>query len=67
MTIHATFAKEMARLQNRDDRFLALFGRDGELDLSALNVKHRFRDVALRKHGLILLEFNNRLAHAHPG
>src|SRR6202453_1323160 len=31
MTIHATFAKELARLQNRDDRFLALFGHDGQL------------------------------------
>src|ERR1700722_7853669 len=67
MTIHATFTKKLARVQNRDDRFLSLFGRDGQLDLSALNVKHRFRDVALRKHGLVLVKFNNRLAHAHLG
>src|ERR1700690_1751746 len=49
MTIHATFAKKLARLQNRDDRFLALFGHDGQLDLSVLNVKHGVRDVALQK------------------
>src|ERR1700730_16960469 len=67
MTIHATFAKKLARLQNRDDRFLALLGHNGQLDLSALNVKHGFRDVALRKHGLVLVKFNNRLAHAHLG
>ena len=47
MTIHATFPKKLARVQNRDDRFLSLFGRDGQLDLSTLNVKHRFRAVAL--------------------
>ena len=67
MTIHATFAKKLARLQNRDDRFLALLGHDGQLDLSLLKVKHRVRDVALRKHDLIPVEFNNRLALAHFG
>src|ERR1700722_5749880 len=67
MTIHATFAKKVARLQNRDDRFLALFRRDGQLDFSFLNVEHGVRDVALRKHLLILVKFNNRLAHADLG
>jgi len=67
MTIHATFAKKLARLQNRDHGFLALLGHDGQLDLSLLNVEHGVRDVALRKHGLILVKFNNRLAHAHLG
>ena len=67
MTIHATFAKKLAGLQNRDDRFLALLGHDGQLDLSLLNVKHGVRDVALRKHRLISMKFNNRLALADLG
>src|SRR6202167_384071 len=64
MAIHATFAKKLARLQNPDDRLLALLRRDGQLDLSVLNVKHGVRGVALRKHLLVLLKFNC-LAHAH--
>jgi hypothetical protein len=67
MTIHAAFAKKLARLQNLYDRFLALLGHDGQLDLSRLNVKHGVRAVALRKHGLILLKLNNSLPHVHPG
>ena len=67
MTIHAPLAKKMARLQNRDDRFLALLGDDGQLDLSVLNIKHGIRDVALRKDDLILVKFNDSLACADLG
>ena len=67
MTIHTTFAKKMAGLQNRDHRFLALLGCDGQLDPSFLNVKHSVRDVALLKHNLIFLKFNNSLPHADFG
>ena len=67
MAVHAAFAEEMSGLKDRDDGFLALFGQDSELDLSFLNVKHSVRDVALRKHNLIFLKFNNSLPHADFG
>ena len=57
MTIQAAFAEELARLQNCDDRFLALLGQDRELDLAFLNVKNRIRDIALLEHMLIFTEF----------
>jgi len=34
----ASFAEEFARSEDRDDRFLALLGRDGDLDLAFLDV-----------------------------
>ncbi len=47
MAIEAPFAKKMTGSQNCDDCFLALLGNDGELDLAALNVKNRVRDLSL--------------------
>src|SRR6267142_6068710 len=67
MTIHASFAKELAGLQNCDHRFLALLGHDSKLDLASLNVKHRIGDIALLKHVLILMEFQYLLSRAHFG
>jgi len=67
MTIHATFAEELARLQNCDDRFLALLGQDSQLDPSFLNVKYRVGDVALLEHALIFMEFQYLLPRAHFG
>jgi hypothetical protein len=67
VTIHAAFTKELAGLQNRDYRFLAVIGYYGELDLAFLNVENRVGDVALRKHVLILAKFQYRLARADHG
>jgi hypothetical protein len=61
VTVHAALAEELPGLQNRNDGFLALLGKDRELDPAFLNVKHRIRGVALLEHMLVLLEFENRL------
>ena len=61
MTIHAALAEKLAGLQNRDDGFLTLLGKDSKLDLARLNVKHGIGDVALLEHVLVLPEFENRL------
>jgi len=45
--IQAPFAKKTARPQDCDDRFLALLGDDGELELAFLEIKDRVRDIAL--------------------
>src|SRR6476646_8906795 len=67
MTIHASFAKELARLWNCDDRFLALLRHDRKLDLAPLNVKNRVGDVALLEDMLIFMEFQYLLPRAHFG
>src|SRR6202035_3284636 len=67
MAVHAAFAKELAGLQNSDDRFLALLGQNSQFDSSFLNVKHRVGHIALLKHVLILMEFQYLLSGAHFG
>jgi hypothetical protein len=67
MAIHAALAKELARSQNADDGFLALFRDDNNLDPTTLNVKNRVRRVALRENDLILVECNNGLSFANLG
>jgi len=62
MAVHAAFAKELAGLQNRDDRFLALIGYDGQLDLALLNVEHLVGDITLLEYVLIFKEFKYRLS-----
>jgi hypothetical protein len=62
VAVHAAFAEELARLQNRDHGFLALFGQDSELDLTFLNVEDRVGDVALLEYVLIF----NELSTAFP-
>ena len=47
MAIQASFAKKLAGSQDRNDRFLALLGNDGELDLALLDIKDRFRNLTL--------------------
>jgi hypothetical protein len=42
-----SFAEEIIRTKNRDDRFLALLGNDGELGLAFLDVEDRLASVAL--------------------
>src|SRR5690348_11425710 len=41
-------AEEIVRPKDRDDRFLALLGYDGELRLAFLDVENRIRRVPLR-------------------
>src|SRR6202158_4491347 len=67
MTVHASFAKELAGLQNCDHRFLALLGHDSKLDLASLNVKNRVRHFALLEHVLVLVKFEDRFPRAHLG
>ena len=50
----ASFAEELIRSKNGDDRFLALLGNDGELRLAFLNVEDRIARVALGKDDLAL-------------
>ena len=57
MPVLAAFAEELARFQNPDDRFLALLGKDSELDSTFLNVKNRIRRVSLLEAVLTSLKF----------
>ena len=60
VTVHAAFAKELAGLQNPDDRFLALLGYDDNLDPAFLNIENRVRDVSLGEDDLVLAIFQYR-------
>jgi hypothetical protein len=44
-----------------------MFGQDSKLDLAFLNVKHRVGDIALLKHVLVLVKFEDRFPRAHLG
>jgi len=46
--------------KNCDDRFLAVIGHDGQLDLAFLNVEHLVGDIALLEYVLIFQEFQYR-------
>jgi hypothetical protein len=52
-----------------DKAILARLAKDcgGDLDLAVLNVKHRVRDIALRKHILVLVKFQYRLTGSNFG
>ena len=63
----AAFAEKIVRSEDRDDRFLALRGDDGELHLALLKVKNRVRRVALRKNDLVLAIFSDLAAVADLG
>ena len=67
MTVHATFAEELAGLQNPDDGFLAPFGLDGEFDLAFLEIEYRIGDVALLEDVLVLEVSRNRFALSDLG
>jgi hypothetical protein len=45
--------KKRARAQDGDDSFLPLFGDNHDLDLGALAMRHRFREVALKEDDVI--------------
>jgi hypothetical protein len=62
MAIEAPLAEELARFQNPDDRFLALLGKDSELDSTFLNVKNRIRRVSLLEDVLTSLKFQDCFA-----
>ena len=59
MTVEAALAKELSRLQNPDNGFLASVRNDRELDLSLLNVEYRVRDISLREHVLTFAKFGD--------
>jgi hypothetical protein len=54
MAVKTPPAKKLARLQNPDDRFLALIGDNDDLDSALLNVKYGIRSFSLREYDLIL-------------
>jgi hypothetical protein len=53
----ASFAKEIARSKDRNDRFFALLGDNGDFDLALLDVENSIRRLSLREDNLILLVF----------
>ena len=57
MAIETCFAKKVAWFQDSYDRFLAPLRNDRELDLAALDVKDRVRNVTLAENNLALLIF----------
>ena len=67
MAIQATFAEELSGLHDSDHRFLALLGDDENLDLPLLDIENSICGVALRKHDLVLVEFQYGLAVADLG
>jgi hypothetical protein len=67
MAIETAFAKKVTGSQDSDDRFLALLGNDGKLDLALLDVKDRVAGVPLWEDDLILPIFRYCLSFAHLG
>src|SRR6476619_8642816 len=67
MAIQTSLAEKVTWSQDCNDRFLALLGNDGELDLAFLDVKNRVRGLSLRKNNLILPIFGYRFSLAHLG
>jgi hypothetical protein len=49
----ASLAAKIPGSKQSDDRFLAMLGNHGDLDLALLDVKNRIRGRALRKDDLI--------------
>jgi hypothetical protein len=49
----ASLAKEIIGSEDRDHRFLSLFGRNDTLDLSLQDINDRVRGIALRKNNRI--------------
>jgi hypothetical protein len=62
MTVEAAFAKELSRLQNSDDGFLASVRNDRKFDFSLLNIEYRVRDISLREHVLTFAKFEDRFS-----
>ncbi len=64
LTCQAAFAKEIARCQNRDNRFFAYFINDGELYPAFLQVHYTLGGVALRVNDLSPLKLLYLSRHA---
>jgi hypothetical protein len=64
MTVHAAFAKELARLQNTDNSFLALLRYDDNLHSALLDVEDRIRLVTLGENDVALP--NSRMVFPSP-
>src|SRR5258708_4304833 len=61
----ACLTKEVARRQNCEDRFFALFGGDRELYSAFLKVENSVGGFACREDGVVLLALRNRSCRAH--
>src|ERR1700737_2002991 len=55
----ASLAAEIAGSEDRDHRFLSLFGEHGHSDLAVLNVEYRIRGITLREDEPILVELDD--------
>lgn len=62
MTVHAAFAKELARHQDTDDSFLALLRYDDNLHPPLLDVEDRIRLVTKGENDVALAEFKDGLS-----
>jgi hypothetical protein len=60
-------AAKLILAEDGDDRFLAAFGSDRDLDLALLNVKNRIRDGSLREDFLVLAVLGNRSSFTNIG
>ena len=60
----ASFAEEIAGTEERDGRFLALFGDHAQPNPPRLKVEHSVRALALRKNGLFRFIASDTPAHA---
>jgi hypothetical protein len=58
------FTKETRWFQNRDHRFFALLGYDGQLNLAILDIEDGIRRIPLRKNNVLLLGLEDRFAAA---
>jgi hypothetical protein len=63
----APFAEELAWPENRDHRFLALLGRDHNLDLALLDVENRVRDSRLQEGHLVLVQVGHGVPATYGG
>ena len=67
MTIEASLPKELSRSHYPDNRFLALFRDNENLDPSLLNLENRIGGVSLRENTLILCKPQYGFALANLG
>src|SRR5882757_4112769 len=63
----AAFAEEVARPEDRDHRFLALLGRDNDLDLALLDVENGLSRARLQEDDVFLAIVGHRAAATHRG
>jgi hypothetical protein len=59
LTGKTSLAEEFIGSEDRDDRFLALLGNDGDLGLAFLDIEHRVSGVPLGEDCLLLLKRHN--------